>query len=380
MASIKQLANGRYQARYRDDGRREHAKNFRLKRDAQSWLDEQAAALVTGQYADPKAGRITFADFYRSWSARQVWVAGTVRNFDSMIKSATFADVPIGQIRRSHVEQWVKIMSGTLAPATVARRVKDARSVFRGAVRDRVIAVDPSEGVRLPRQRRAEHALTIPTPVQVGAILAAADDQFRPFVALCAFAGLRLGEASAVMVGDVDFLRRCLKVERQVQRVPGGTEVRAPKFGSERTVYLGDDLLAVLARHCETLRSPYLFAGESGEPMPPSTVGKLWDKTVLAAGLATRERTKTKTGKTKITTTREFTIHDLRHFYASGLIAAGCDVVTVQRALGHASATLTLGTYSHLWPTAEDRTRKAASALWSEVTGNSADSLRTDQV
>jgi site-specific recombinase XerD len=45
------------------------------------------------------------------------------------------------------------------------------------------------------------------------------------------------------------------------------------------------------------------------------------------------------------------------NFYASGLIAAGCDVVTVQRALGHASAT-TLHTYRHLWPTAEDRSRK----------------------
>ena len=33
-------------------------------------------------------------------------------------------------------------------------------------------------------------------------------------------------------------------------------------------------------------------------------------------------------------------LHDLRHFTASGLIAAGCDVVQVQRALGHASATV----------------------------------------
>lgn len=38
--------------------------------------------------------------------------------------------------------------------------------------------------------------------------------------------------------------------------------------------------------------------------------------------------------------------HDLRHF-ASGLIVAGCDVVTVQRALGHAKAA-TLNTYVHL--------------------------------
>lgn len=48
-------------------------------------------------------------------------------------------------------------------------------------------------------------------------------------------------------------------------------------------------------------------------------------------------------------------LHELRHYFASGLIAAGCDVVTVQRAMGHASATTTLSTYAHLWPTAEDR-------------------------
>ncbi len=72
-------------------------------------------------------------------------------------------------------------------------------------------------------------------------------------------------------------------------------------------------------------------------------------------------------------------LHDLRHFYASGLIAAGCDVVTVQRALGHASATTTLRTYAHLWPTAEDRTRAAAADLMRSATSpeNSADFVRT---
>ncbi|MFF0709531.1 tyrosine-type recombinase/integrase [Gordonia sputi] len=60
----------------------------------------------------------------------------------------------------------------------------------------------------------------------------------------------------------------------------------------------------------------------------------------------------------------QYTLHDLRHFYASGLIAAGCDVVTVQRAMGHKDATTTLNTYSHLWPKAEDRTRKASAAMF----------------
>jgi site-specific recombinase XerD len=58
-----------------------------------------------------------------------------------------------------------------------------------------------------------------------------------------------------------------------------------------------------------------------------------------------------------------------RHFYASGLIAAGCDVVTVQRSLGHAKATTTLSTYAHLWPTAEDRARTAAQSIMDAALG-----------
>jgi len=66
-----------------------------------------------------------------------------------------------------------------------------------------------------------------------------------------------------------------------------------------------------------------------------------------------------------------FRLHDLRHFYAPGLIPDGCDVVTVQRSLGHATATTTLNTYSHLWSTAEDRTHAAASHLARAALGES---------
>ena len=51
----------------------------------------------------------------------------------------------------------------------------------------------------------------------------------------------------------------------------------------------------------------------------------------------------------------------------SGLIADGCGVVSVQRALGHAQASTTLDTYAKLWPSGEDRTRRAASSLARQV-------------
>jgi integrase len=75
-------------------------------------------------------------------------------------------------------------------------------------------------------------------------------------------------------------------------------------------------------------------------------------------------------------------LHNLRHFFTpglitSGLIASGCDVVTVQWALGHASATTTLNTYGHLWPDADDRTRAGTDGLTSAALDIPTDSLRT---
>jgi integrase len=69
----------------------------------------------------------------------------------------------------------------------------------------------------------------------------------------------------------------------------------------------------------------------------------------------------------------EFTAHDLRHFYASALIAGGASVKQVQQRLGHASAVITLQTYAHLWPGDDDRTRDVIDAALSPL----ADSLRT---
>ena len=287
--NIAKRANGKWRARYRDEAGKEHSRHFDRKIDAQQWLDQVTSAVVTGTYADPKAGRITFAAFFGEWSARQVWAPGTVLAMSLAARSVPFAGKPMKQVRRSDVETWIKQMNAAgLAPGTIKTRYVNVRSVFRAAVKDRVIGSDPTDGVRLPRGRRADVAMSIPTPEEVGQLMAVADERFQPFIALCAFAGLRLGEAAGVQLGDVDFLRKSLKVSRQVQRVNGGAiDVRAPKYGSERVVYLADSLVNVLAEHVAahgtTGKDRWLFAGEGDDPPHQNTVGYWWRKTLRDA-------------------------------------------------------------------------------------------------
>jgi integrase len=368
MASIKKRPDGKWRARYRDEAGREHARHFARKVDAQHWLDEISASVITGQYVDPQAGKVTFSTYFEDWARRQVWVDGTDRAMRLAAGSVEFGDVPLRAIRRSHVELWVKAMdSRELAAGTIATRFNNVRGVLRAAVRDRLIPSDPSDGVTLPRRRRGDAAMVLPTVEQVRALMAAADPVFRPMLALAAFAGLRVGEICGVQVDDVKFLARSLEVRRQVQRERGsGVDVRPPKYGSERTVFLADDLVSILSAHLATHRQGaeperWMFDGTDGNPPHQNTVTYWWN----------RARTKAAVSGVRL--------HDMRHFYASGLIAAGCDVVTVQRALGHPKATTTLGTYAHLWPTAEDRTRAAANDLMRSALSHVADYLRTDE-
>lgn len=362
----------RWRARYVDDEGREHAKGFTRKSDAQAWLDtEITAAFVTGTYVDPQRGKITFASFYKEWSRRQVWVSGTKHAMDLAATGVTFGSVGLTDLRPSHVETWVKRMQdNNLEPTTIRTRFANVRNVIRAAVRDRVMPRDVTVSVKLPRARKASSAMSIPTAAEVGDAIRACDDiepWYAAFVAVCAFAGLRRGEASALKVSDVDFMRKEIHVRRQVQWTDDGEmEIRGPKYGSERMVYVPDGLVTILAEHVRLWRGGddpdrWLFPGSRDPSLPAhaATVARWWRLVRADVGI-------------------EHRLHDLRHFYASGLIAAGCDVVTVQRALGHSTASVTLDTYSHLWPDANDRTRNAAAGLLDQALGAAADALRTE--
>jgi len=365
VASIQKRPDGQWRARYRDEQYREHSRHFARKVDAQRWLDAVTASLVTGTYVDPKLGKITYLSYYLVWSSRQVWVHHTRRAMDKQAQDVPFGDVALANIRSSHIESWVKAMSSTLAPLTIKQRVQNARTVLKAAMKDKVLGADPSLDVKLPRVRRAEAAMSIPTPSDIGSLLLAAPQGFEAYIAVCAFAGLRRGEAAALQPGDVDFLKRTISVNRQAQGIRSGVvEIQPPKYGSERCIPVPDGLLQILAEHIRLHvrgddAGAWMFPGLRGNPMEGNMVGTRWRRARRETGVAYR-------------------LHDLRHYFASGLIAAGCDVVTVQRALGHSSAAITLGTYSHLWPDSDDRTRKAANAMFAEVIGTPADSLRTE--
>ena len=94
-----------------------------------------------------------------------------------------------------------------------------------------------------------------------------------------------------------------------------------------------------------------VFTSRTGNPLRRNTLGSMWRRAGPVAGLP-----------------EWATFHDLRHFYASLLIAKGCSVKVVQRRLGHQSAMETLDTYGHLWPDSEEETRNAVDLVLGGLT------------
>ena len=361
MASIARRPDGTYRPRFRDASGKEHARHFKRKVDAQRWLDEMTAAMVTGQYVDPAAGRVTFRDYAERWRATQVHRPTTAAHVETMLRRHVYpslGDKRLGSVLPSDIQSLVKQLSLDLAPATVGVVHRILAGIFKAAVRDRRIVASPCEGTRLPkvhRQRIEPMALEA-----VEALTEAIPERYRALVTLAAGTGLRQGEIFGLTVDRIDFLRRQLTVDRQLVTMPDRAPYLAPPKtqASVRVVPLPQVVVDAVAAHLATWPTDqFVFTTELGDPIRRTAFSeRIWRPALKRAGLS------------------GVTMHGLRHFYASLLIRHGESVKTVQARLGHASAAETLDTYSHLWPDSDDRTRAAVDS----VLGRVADSVRTD--
>jgi integrase len=118
-----------------------------------------------------------------------------------------------------------------------------------------------------------------------------------------------------------------------------------------------------------------LFALGTGKPLAYRTWRAIWDRAAEVEAKA-REDAAGKVRPHVDTVPLDVDTHQLRHFYASALIAGGASVKVVQKRLGHASAVITLNTYGHLWPGDDDLTRDVMDSAFAIL----ADSLRTSAV
>jgi integrase len=273
------------------------------------------AAVEAGAYVNQK-NDTTVTQQARAYAATRPHRPTTAARVKSLIDKH-IDGTPLGSrrlvaVRPSEVQAYVTDRAQVLSPGTLRLLVALLRSVFNAAVQDRLIASSPVTRLSLPRSERERIA-----PLSIDHVVALADsvpDRCCAMVITQAGLGLRIGELLALRVRDVDFLRRTVRIEHQLSR--DGKELLAPKTPrSRRTLPLPNVVAEALA---EQIRldsgSGWLFTTSRGNLYRQvDYVRRVFNPAVQRAGLPAGTTT-----------------HDLRHHFASVLLAAGESVVAVR--------------------------------------------------
>ena len=383
MGFVRKTPAGTFRACWRDPAGGQKSKSFRTKREANAFLAEIEGSLNRGIYVNPHAGRTRFGDFASQWLTTRAVEARTTERTVSMLRTHVlpkWGDWPLGKVDFMSVQEWVTGLGRDLAPATVAKCYQLLSMILKTAVQARLIATNPAEGVKLPRDRsRDVRPVTISREDFFGRLLPAVPPRHRGIVSAAAGAGLRWGECAGLTWSSVDLDRASLRVVQVAEETHGGIVLRPyPKSrAGVRTVPLPSFLLAALRELHTAADDPdpraLVFRDRIGRPLRRSNFRRrVWLPSLVRAGLlgqvvnpgphryrATWPDREGIEWSAEFTTEREavacvaakasggMRFHDLRHAYATWLVTDGVPINLVQRVMGHEQASTTLNRYTH---------------------------------
>lgn len=276
MATISkyQTASGAtlYRVRYRTPDRGQTDKRgFKTKRAAEDWAANSEVAKARGEYVAPSLGRVTVGELGPAWLKRQRghMKPSGLRSYESAWRNRVeprWRRAKVADIRYSDVQAWVTELAGELSPSMVATVYSVLARILDDAVRDRMLAANPARGVKLPPRGKRRNVYL--TADQLHA-LAIESGRYGSLVALLGTAGLRWGEAAALRVSDVDFLRRRVVLHRNAVTVGRKVHVGTLKSGLHRTVALPAFVVDELAKTCEGKgRDELIWPVGRGRPLP----------------------------------------------------------------------------------------------------------------
>lgn len=334
-------------------------KHFESLAEAKAWRQDANGQLRRGEMKAPS--RATLAVFAEEWlqaaSAGAVLARGGKRYKPSTIRGyrrgldkrvlPALGHRRLSTITRNEVQALAEqLRSEEMSASTINNTIDPLRSIFRRAIRQGIVSVNPTTDLDLekPRGRRER----IASPREAASLLAALPASERAVWATAFYAGLRRGELRSLRWSDVDLGRSEIRVERSWDAVEGVIDPKSET--SARTVPLLAILRDYLDQHklaTERDGEDLVFGRTGADPFVPSTTRnraiEAWEaaEPVLAP----------------------ITLHECRHTFASTLIDSGItNAKAIQDAMGHSSIQVTFDLYGHLLPGSRDEVRERVDA------------------
>jgi integrase len=302
------------------------AKGFRFAGTPQT-LREAAEAFVDGIAAG--AVRTRTGERYKP---------SVVREYERSLRLhilPTLGGARLSRIQRRDLQRLAdELLASGADPSTIRNALKPLQVIYRRAIEDGDLAVNPCERLRLPAARGRRERIASPT--EAAALIAALRPGDRALWGCAFYAGLQRGELRALIWDDVDLADGLIRVERSTS---GHGETSGPKSrAGRRGVPIVAVLRDLLVEHKLVTRrdSGLVFGSSRTQPFTPTAVRKraltAWRRTGL----------------------KPIGLQECRHTFASLLIAAGVNAKAITAYLGHASIQTTFDLYGHLMPGNED--------------------------
>lgn len=348
--------------------RRQHSKGgFRIKADAEGYLNNVLARVADGSWADDKALTVKalLEEFWlpaqRSRDLRPATLVQYAKVVDAWILPYLGA-TKVSTLKPKTISEWVerlKVETSSrgrdgLSSRSCQLAVGVLKAACAWAVKNELLTRNPVSGVQRPRgTSKVMNSWSVDDARQFLAFTQS--DRLSFAWALLLARGLRRGELCGLHWRDVDLDGGFLTINSTRVTVAGKAVDSVPKTAAgRRSVPLDSSLEPVLRAH-RTAQSRekllaggayeddgYLLADALGRPYHPDTISGWFDDHVKASGLP------------------RIRLHDCRHTAASLMLASGVPVKVVSEMLGHASPAITLAIYAHTLPS---MSKEAGAAL-----------------
>lgn len=350
--SVYRRKNGTWSAQVSLQGHRQ-SRTFKTQRDALEWRRK-----IIGQISDGMSftsSQLTVTEYMEGWliNKKATRRYATWLHYDWLAKRyiiPTIGNIKLKDLRADHIQGLINQLLKSGTGIYTVRKIHDVlKCALNLAVKQDVIMRNPAMQVDSPPKPHREMAVL--SESQASQLLVAAKGHWmEALLQLSLATGLRESEVLGLKWPDLDWMKRSIKVERQLERSHGeGVQFSEPKTAyGKRSIKLGGKTIEVLRRHYERQQEERVVAGEAWKEYDlifPTRVGTPIDQRSLLRSFKLFLKN---AGLPPIR------FHDLRHTSASLMLNHDIPVIIVSRRLGHARASITSDVYGHLLPDMQD--------------------------
>lgn len=384
MAGIKKVTGARgvrYIVRYYDGSGAQRQKAFKSLELAKAHVRVEEGRAAAGDTYDVNAAKAPFGPIVEEWLKLKVFgkqrtEIGYRSLYSNQLKD-TFGTMPVGRITKATIRAWIseRIASGVGAGTVRNSYATVLRPALAHAVDAGYLRSNPATGIKLPTSEHVE--MSFLSARQLRLLAECIGPHYSTLIKFDGLTGLRAGEIAGLRVGNLDLMRRTVRVVESASFVPGkGLTYTTPKTKTSiRTVPIPapliDELMALVAPRA-TDPEAFVFVTPQGKPIDHGSFMRRHFRPAVTKAVTKVEemveKAKAEGVEPAISTFPSgLRFHDLRHSAAAMMIDSTSNAHAVSKRLGHASITTTYDRYGHLFPAADESITRGLEDAWAEA-------------